>query len=87
MAREYAVVLREIGAYVSDVEIMVAERPRRNQLRYFHPQDRKEAATLARSLNRGAKVHLLDLSREYGSSVPMRRYELWLAPQNVTAPR
>jgi len=86
-AREYAAVLRKMGAYVSDVEIVVAEGPRRNQLRYFHPQDRKEAATLARSLNSPAEVQLLDLSREYGSSVPIRHYELWLAPQNIIPPR
>ena len=79
-AREHALQLRQMGAYVSEVEIIVAEGPRRKQLRYFHAQDRKEAAMLARSLNRGAEVQLLDLSREYGSSVPTRHYELWLSP-------
>jgi len=79
-AREHALQLRQMGAYVSEVEIIVAEGPRRKQLRYFHAQDRKEAALLARSLSIGAEVQLLDLSSEYGSSVPTRHYELWLPP-------
>ena len=86
-AREYAAILRDAGAHVSDVEIMVADGPRRNQLRYFHREDRPEAVILARKLSRGNTVHLLDLSKEYGDSVPMRRYELWLAPRDVTAAR
>ena len=85
-AREHALQLRQMGAEVSEAEIIVAEGPRRKQLRYFHAQDRKEAGTLARSLNGGAEVQVLDLSREYGSSVPPRHYELWLPP-TVTALR
>lgn len=79
-ARAYAAQLRRMGANVSDVEIIVADGPRRTQLRYFHAQDRAEAAALARSLSTGSEVQLLDLSREYGSSVPVHHYELWLAP-------
>ena len=86
-AREYAVLLRKLGADVSDVEIIVADGPRRNQLRYFHSGDRQEAATLARGLNGGTELQLLDLSKEYGSSVPVRRYELWLAPRGGSASR
>ena len=87
-ASEYAAILRDAGAYVSDVEIMVADGPRRNQLRYFHREDRPEAVALARKLSAGVgAVQLLDLSKEYGNSVPMRRYELWLAPHDVNAAR
>ena len=74
-ARRHALRLRELGASISDVEVIAAEGPNRRQLRYFHTQDRAEAASLASGLGRGA-VQLLDLSKEYGRAVPPRHYEL-----------
>jgi hypothetical protein len=79
VARRYALRLRQLGASLSEVEVVVAEGPRRRQLRYFHPGDRREAALLASGLGEGP-VQLLDLSKEYGNAVPARHYELWLAP-------
>jgi hypothetical protein len=79
VARRYALRLRELGVSLSEVEVVVAEGPRRRQLRFFHAGDRKEAARLASGLGEGP-VQLLDLSKEYGNTVPARHYELWLAP-------
>jgi len=73
--------LQRAGARVADTRVLVPLGPRGTQLRYFHPQDRGEAANLAHSLAPlGLHVGLLDLSKDYRNSLPARRYELWLAP-------
>jgi hypothetical protein len=73
--------LERLGARVADTRVLVPVGPRTTQLRYFHAQDRREAALLAQSLGSvGLRVALLDLSRDYRNSLPGHRYELWLAP-------
>jgi hypothetical protein len=73
--------LERAGARVADTRVLVPVGPRTTQLRYFHPQDRREAAELAQALNAiGMRIALLDLSRDYRNTLPTHRYELWLAP-------
>jgi hypothetical protein len=73
--------LGRAGVRVADTRVLVPLGPRSTQLRYFHSEDRVEAANLAHTLaSLGLRVGLLDLSKDYRNTLPARRYELWLAP-------